>query len=302
MPMLICPDCRTPAAPALVANAAPLSGDGQRIAPQDDLACAARLSADLHRQGVVLAFQAIVATVEPAGPLLYHEGLARAIMPDAHGEMATLAPTILSLEQLGQIRGFDRCVVNATINTLRVHPHLQLGCNVSAQSAVIDDDWTHLVRQLRQEPGIACRLTLEFTETSRIDDPQAALEFIQLMQTLGCRIAFDDFGTGAIAPDFVIRAHPDIIKIDKGYLFRARESRQGRTILRHLVQLCAAITRTVVLEGVETREDQVLAEQAGAPWMQGYGVGRPTVLPPGLHTPCVVLAPSSSLPGRECLP
>lgn len=302
MPMLICPACRTPAAPAQVANAAPQSAGGQRIAPQGDLACAARLSADLCRQGVVLAFQAIVATAEPAGPPLYHEGLARAIIPDAGGDMATLASMILSLERLGQIRGFDRCVVNATIDTLRAHPRLQLGCNVSAQSAILDEDWTHLVQQLRQEPGIACRLTLEFTETSRIDDPLAALGFMQLMQTLGCRIAFDDFGTGAIPPDFVIRARPDIIKIDKGYLFRALESRQGRTILRHLVELCAAITKTVVLEGVETREDQALAEQAGAPWMQGYEVGRPTVLPPGLHTPCVVMAPSSSLPGRECLP
>lgn len=302
MPMLICPACRTPAAPAHVATASPLSNYGQRIAPQDELACAASLSADLRRQGVVLAFQPIVATAEPAAPPLYHEGLARAIIADARGEMATLSPTILSLERLGQICGFDRCVVNATIDTLRAHPHLQLGCNVSAQSAIIDEGWAHLVQQLRQEPGIACRLTLEFTETSRIDDPLAALGFMQLMQTLGCRIAFDDFGTGSIPPDFVIRARPDIIKIDKGYLFRARESRQGRTILRHLVELCAAITRTVVLEGVETRDDQALAEQAGAPWMQGYGVGRPTVLPPGLHTPCVVMAPSSSLPGRECLP
>ncbi|CAB3653841.1 EAL domain-containing protein [Achromobacter pestifer] len=292
------PVSQTAAAPARVFKPEP-GPIGQDAMQEDDLARAVALFTDLRRQGVVLAFQAIVDASGFPGESLYHEGLARAIIPDAPGGMASLGEAIQTLERLGQIRAFDRCVVTATIQTLRDHPAQRLGCNMSSQSVVIDGFWTQLIQQLRREPDVARRLVIEFTETTRIEDPIAALQFMRTMQELGCKIAFDDFGTGAIPPDFVIHAKPDIIKIDKGYLVRARDNSQSRTILRRLIEFCAAITDTIVLEGVETREDQALAEQAGAQWMQGFWFARPNVLPPGLHTPCVVIAPLSSTPAMD---
>ena len=132
---------------------------------------------------------------------------------------------------------------------------------------------------------MASRLTIEITETAPLPDVEVAVAFVQRLKRLGCRIALDDFGAGHSSVAFARAAQPDVIKVDGGYLHRAKESERDARIFRRLVSLCRTLAPQVVAERVESKRDARLAADAGAEWLQGVGMALP-----GERHRCLVLA------------
>jgi EAL domain-containing protein (putative c-di-GMP-specific phosphodiesterase class I) len=234
----------------------------------------------LSRQYFRLAFQPIMAV--GAVSILYQEGLLRHVS----GRMNINPFPILEAQR--SIRLLDRYVVMSLIKTLRSHPGISLGCNISAQSATLDALWEPILDALRCEPDIARRLIIEITESSSISSYDASVDFVLHMRRLGCRIAIDDFGAGFSTLSFVRDAEPDIIKIDMGFLHRARESARASDTFEHLVKLCKTLVPCVIVEGVERSTDQERLLAASADWAQGFFLGKPTLLPENIQEPCWV--------------
>ncbi|KAF0865851.1 EAL domain-containing protein [Pseudomonas sp. LD120] len=220
---------------------------------------------------LMLAFQPVV-WLPDSNRVLYHEGLLRHV--DAQGGDAY--PLAL-LEKHQVMRELDRSVVLCVIDGLQRDERLRLGCNISAQSAIIDPFWYAIVQQLRDFPSVAARLVIEITESATPPSIEAASEFVLCLRELGCRVAIDDFGAGLGTLEFIRQTRPDIVKIDKGYLQRARGELNSAQTLSHLVQLCKTLAPCVIIEGVETGTDQNLATACGGEWGQGYLFGRPQV-------------------------
>lgn len=234
---------------------------------------------ELAQGQLFLAFQPITS----AGPntILYHEGLLR----HCAGPMK-LNPFPI-LEGGKCIRALDHCVVSSVIDILRKYPEIRLGCNISAQSAVLDEKWNSIISQLKVEPRLAERLVIEITESAS-SNHDAAADFVIRMRSLGCMLAVDDFGSGFSTLEFIRTASPDIIKIDKGYLQRARNCEVAGKAFRHLVGLCKTLAPYVIAEGVEFHRDTERLVDCDAEWMQGFLVGRPQRLLPGASRPCVI--------------
>nr|WP_225920087.1 EAL domain-containing protein [Pseudomonas vanderleydeniana] len=234
---------------------------------------------ELARGHFFLAFQPIMST--GANTNLYYEGLLRHC-----GGPMQLNPFPV-LEGRNCIRALDHCVVSSVIDMLRNFPGKRLGCNISAQSAVLDEQWSHIISQLRAEPGLAARLVIEITESAS-SNHRAATEFVIRMRSLGCLVAVDDFGSGFSTLEFIRTASPDIIKIDKGYLHRARTCEVADEAFRHLVGLCKTLAPHVIAEGVEFDADTERLANCAAQWMQGFLVSKPQRLLPGASRPCVI--------------
>ncbi|WP_321839417.1 bifunctional diguanylate cyclase/phosphodiesterase [Paraburkholderia bannensis] len=103
----------------------------------------------------------------------------------------------------------------------------------------------------------------------------------------GFLIAVDDFGARYSNLDRLLRIQPDLVKLD-GELIRARNRRSGRPLLRDLVTLLHQSDIVVVVEGVETTEELVLAVDAKVDIAQGFLLGRPNA----------ALAPANTTPTR----
>jgi EAL domain-containing protein (putative c-di-GMP-specific phosphodiesterase class I) len=234
----------------------------------------------LSRKHFRLAFQPIMA-VGAAG-ILYHEGLLRHVS----GRMNINPFPILEAQR--SIRLLDCYVVMSLIKTLRAHPEISLGCNISAQSATLDALWEPILDALRGEPDIARRLIIEITESSSISSCDTSVDFVLRMRRLGGRIAIDDFGAGFSTLSFVRDAEPDIIKIDMGYLHRARESTRASDTFEHLVKLCKTLAPCVIVEGVERSADRQRLLAASADWAQGFYLGKPALFPGSIKAPCWV--------------
>ncbi|EJM19946.1 EAL domain-containing protein [Pseudomonas sp. GM18] len=220
---------------------------------------------------LVLAFQPVV-WLPDSNRVLYQEGLLRHV--DALGE-GVYPFAMLEKHQL--MRELDRSVVHGVIDSLLLDEHLRLGCNISAQSAIVDHYWREIIAQLRDAPSVAARLVIEITESATPPSTLAAIEFVLCLRELGCRVAIDDFGAGLGTLEFIRQTRPDIVKIDQGYLQRARLETNNAQTLGHLVQLCKTLAPCVIIEGIESEADRALVTACGSEWGQGYLFGRPQI-------------------------
>ncbi|MGE7991443.1 EAL domain-containing protein [Pseudomonas sp. NPDC089554] len=184
----------------------------------------------------------------------------------------------LILEQFDTVRLLDHCVVSTVIAMLEQAPALSLGCNVSARSAHLDDDWWGILARLQQHPAIASRLTLELTETAKLPTERQAQDFVQAFRAAGAKVAIDDFGTGFGTIDCVRKLSAQLVKIDKGYLHRARASAADALLFQRLVALSGCLGEQVIVEGIETPDDLAIAQASGAANGQGFLFGRPAAL------------------------
>jgi EAL domain-containing protein (putative c-di-GMP-specific phosphodiesterase class I) len=194
------------------------------------------------------------------------------------------------VERLGLIERIDRSVLWTVIGLLRRHPHVSLGCNVSAQSLKHGRWWHRFCDALQERPDLACRLIIEVTRTSAITEDADAIDILQGLQALGCKIAISDMGLGYNTLDFVITSHPDFIKIDRGRLgaIAGETPESSLRLFGNLVRLCADLTPCVVATGIEVERARTEAVATGVHALQGYLFGRPNVLPSWVGEAAVV--------------
>ncbi|TIR43071.1 MAG: EAL domain-containing protein, partial [Mesorhizobium sp.] len=118
------------------------------------------------------------------------------------------------------------------------------------------------------------RLALEVTEGSDISLEAQAARSIEQLRTLGVQIWLDDFGTGFAGLAWLRRFKFDVVKIDRSFLHDCQTVR-GLSLLQDMVRLLRNLGHTVLVEGVETKEQQNLLQHMGIQSIQGFLTGRP---------------------------
>lgn len=99
-------------------------------------------------------------------------------------------------------------------------------------------------------------LTIEITESCRIDDPLAAANILRPLHLAGVRIALDDFGMGyACLRDLHhLKSVPvDILKIDKSFIQRLPED---GAMVEVIVAIANTLGLKIVAEGVENEQQR----------------------------------------------
>ncbi len=139
------------------------------------------------------------------------------------------------------------------------------------------DQLAKIVRAVGLDPE---RVILEILEShgGSVDDMSRAAA---LYREHGFLIAVDDFGAGQSNLDRLLRIRPDLVKLD-GELIRATSHGTEQPILPKLVSLLHQAGMLVVVEGVETTEELILAVESNVDFAQGYLLGRPAaeIAPP----------------------
>ncbi len=112
---------------------------------------------------------------------------------------------------------------------------------------------------------------------NRVTDESQLSDSVDYYRELGCLIAIDDFGAGHSNIDRVLRLEPEIVKLDSSLL--ANTSPKARRILANLVSLLHEAGCLVVLEGIETLDQTLLAYDVDADLVQGYFFCMPETQP-----------------------
>ncbi|KPQ28146.1 MAG: EAL domain protein [Marinobacter excellens HL-55] len=118
------------------------------------------------------------------------------------------------------------------------------------------------------------RIVMEIVEQPT-DDAERLKDTVAYYRDLGCLIAIDDFGAGHSNFERIWNLSPDIVKLDRTLLTRALEDQRARHILNGMVTLLHQSGCLVLLEGVETRDQAMIAIDAGVDFVQGFYFRRP---------------------------
>ncbi|HUY06265.1 MAG TPA: EAL domain-containing protein [Acidimicrobiales bacterium] len=101
-------------------------------------------------------------------------------------------------------------------------------------------------------------LILELTETSMMENVDAAVERLTILKSIGVRIAIDDFGTGYSSVVYLQQFPLDILKIDRSFVSKIVDSKESAALVHTIIDLGKALNFETIAEGIE-EEDQRLA-------------------------------------------
>lgn len=127
---------------------------------------------------------------------------------------------------------------------------------------------TYLKQLLERSAVAPQRLVIEVPEGAIRDEPLLA-EVIRYYRSLGCLIAIDDFGAAYSNFQRIWRIRPDIVKIDRALVAEAAADTRVRRLAANMVDLLHEAGCLVVMEGVETAEEVVMAMDTDADFVQG---------------------------------
>jgi diguanylate cyclase (GGDEF)-like protein len=229
----------------------------------------------LNDRRVDLAFQPIVHA--KTGQLAFYEALLRVRLPDG----ATVSPSsILPVaEKAGLVRLLDQRVMELALERLAAEPELCVSVNCSI-SSVMDPDWPdRLASAIAINPSVADRLTVEITETSMIEDFEAARNLIASCKRLGVKVAMDDFGAGHTSFRNLRDLAFDLVKIDGAFIQNIVSSADDRFFVRTLIDLARHLNLKVVAEWVEDEETARLLREWGVDYFQGSLFGQAEARP-----------------------
>jgi EAL domain-containing protein (putative c-di-GMP-specific phosphodiesterase class I) len=176
-------------------------------------------------------------------------------------------------------------VIELATAELAAAPSLRASLNVSPDSLVDPDWWSALGAQLRANPGVAQRMTLEITETTAIQNIDETAGFVSRAKDLGCRIAIDDFGAGYTSFRNLRRLGVDMIKIDGAFVQNLPRSQDDRAFVRTLVDLGRSLGLTTVAEWVQDEAGAEVLAEWGCDYLQGALIGRASLERPWVSAP-----------------
>jgi EAL domain-containing protein (putative c-di-GMP-specific phosphodiesterase class I) len=120
----------------------------------------------------------------------------------------------------------------------------------------------------------AHRVVTEVLEQGMLDEVRLA-EAVKFFRDKGFLIALDDFGAGHSNFDRIWNLQPDIVKLDRSMIAKAGANLRIRRMMPVMVSLLHEAGSLVLMEGVETETEALIAMDADADFVQGYYFAKP---------------------------
>jgi len=118
------------------------------------------------------------------------------------------------------------------------------------------------------------RIVIEITEESFHGSMERLRSVVDIYRARGCLIAIDDVGSGFSNTDRIAHIQPNLLKLDIHMIKKSATHDGYFGVLRSFSDLAEQIGASLLVEGVETREDLARAIQAGARYVQGFMFAR----------------------------
>lgn len=185
-------------------------------------------------------------------------------------------------EDSGQIIQIGRWVLRAACRQLAEFDQrvpamrsLVLHVNLSSKQFSLPDLLTHIDGVLGETGLDAHRLRLEITESALMQNAEISTRTLLQLQLLGVQISLDDFGTGYSSLSYLQRFPIDTLKIDRSFVGRMDRDQENLEIARTVVTIGRNLSKDVVAEGIENREQLALLREIDCDHGQGFLFAKP---------------------------
>ncbi|HEY6941452.1 EAL domain-containing protein [Dokdonella sp.] len=132
-----------------------------------------------------------------------------------------------------------------------------------------------IARELDGQGLPASRLTVEITESSLLEQAVLATDIFERLREIGVGLAIDDFGTGYSSLMHLRHLPFTELKIDRSFTAEMLVNERDAAIVRSTIDLGHELGRSVVAEGVESREVMEQLRRYHCDLVQGYHVSPP---------------------------
>ncbi|WP_127346211.1 putative bifunctional diguanylate cyclase/phosphodiesterase [Pseudidiomarina mangrovi] len=156
-----------------------------------------------------------------------------------------------------------------------------LDCNVSLSLNISPRQITDALfrRQIEQYatqyPQLIRQLCLEILESDSFDNLQLIQDYLRAYQACGISLSLDDFGTGFASLNNLMKLPLNEVKIDRNFIQDINTNSVHQIVVRHIVELSAALELSTVAEGIETAAEYMTVKKLGVQLAQGYYFERP---------------------------
>lgn len=103
----------------------------------------------------------------------------------------------------------------------------------------------------------------------------AMLREITALKRAGYLVSVDDFGTGYSSLGSIKTLSPDLLKIDKSFVFEMEDASVRSSLIPHIVAIARAVEARVIAEGIENEAQRRMLLEFGVDFGQGYLFAQP---------------------------
>jgi EAL domain-containing protein (putative c-di-GMP-specific phosphodiesterase class I) len=240
-----------------------------------EISIQSHIDAALLKQHISVVYQAQLGL--DSGRLVGAEALVRWHDP----QRGNISPAffIQQCEDNGRLGALTEHVFRNSLATLKQvradGTAMQMSLNVSA-TQLRNYQMVDLLKKCIADAGVnAADITIEVTETAKIQDYAVAERVLTSIRDLGVGISVDDFGVGMTNLETLLRLPFDELKVDRLFVSAVTRDEKARMLTQWVINLGQAAGMSVVAEGVEDVETLNCLRRMSCDIAQGYYISRP---------------------------
>lgn len=212
--------------------------------------------------GQIAEVEALIRWRHPEKGLLY---------PDQFIEIAEAAGTILHI---------DHWVIESACKQLYLwklsnQKPIMISVNISSKTFETKKFVPNFIEILNKYDVDPTLIQLEMTERMVIKNVEESILKLKALRKMGIRIAIDDFGIGYSSLSYIVRLPIDCVKIDKSFVQNMETSKEAKSIVATIINLCKILDLNVVAEGIESQLDLEYLRMNLCDIGQGYYFSKP---------------------------
>ncbi len=154
--------------------------------------------------------------------------------------------------------------------TKSAYPKLRLSINICALQLMERSHCQYIWEQFERSGIESSQVTIELTENTLIENSTEVYGNLQFLREKGFIIALDDFGTGYSSLSYLTQFPIDIVKLDKTFILSMQKTQQQIALVSGCIKLIHSLSKQVVAEGVESKDDLQLLQSMKCDYVQGY--------------------------------
>ena len=235
-----------------------------------------QLEGDLRRAlseaGLHLVYQPIVDT---RGRIHGCEALVRWQHPEngfiSPGEFVPIAEESGLVYLFGKWTMFEACKTAKSLESFGLYVSINLSALEFSRTGLLED-----IEAAMSAAGVSAdSIRVEITETTSMDNRDRAMSRMRDLRSIGIETVIDDFGTGYSSLSYLKELPSAMLKIDKAFIDGIAQNVDDRAFFQSIVDMAKSRQKTIVAEGVESREQVDIVDESGCDYIQGYYFAEP---------------------------
>ncbi|MDG5787499.1 EAL domain-containing protein [Evansella sp. AB-P1] len=151
----------------------------------------------------------------------------------------------------------------------------KISINISSVQLQQEDFVNKLIGAIEYWNISPTNLEIEITESVLIGSFQTSYEKLLKVNELGIQISLDDFGTGYSSFSYLTKLPIYMIKVDKSFIDGVNDDEQAAILLEKLIGLVKHMKKSVLVEGVEDKDQFKKLLEWNCDYIQGYYISEP---------------------------